>query len=387
MDLQFALLLGTVKGLALLEIRQFSSQNELYITITLTFCFYVKLRLQWIQPRHFCLVPRLRLFWGQLRDFNQVDSIQDKLGGSPFIRDWDAFLAWQMAFDLIHIPFFGRHFTWTNATLDSTFLLERLDKGYLTPEAFAIFPNIHITNFPIAFSDHAPIFVRQQTTIDKKRPPYQIENWCLQTHSVKNIVSLIWNYLLEVHPCSKFLKTIISNLTESENSIQTTDHGPDFLHQRRQVLEDVNLSLSYWHQRVKENWVQRGDSHSKLFFSRMKLRQWKNELHMIKDNNGNWLTNQKLIMDNITQHFSNLFKVGDQDDFINLNKSFVKFSPNTTLTFRNSMKGILCMEEKLVIDSYLGVPIDLEGKKTACFQQMIDSVATRLAAWSNKLIS
>ncbi|KAL2894589.1 hypothetical protein RDABS01_010498 [Bienertia sinuspersici] len=107
----------------------------------------------------------------------------------------------------------------------------------------------------------------------------------------------------------------------------------------------------------------------------MKLRQRKNEILMIKDNTGVWLNEKKEIFNNIIHHFSNLFK------------SFVKFSPNTPTTLCNSMKSILCMEQRLVVDNYLGVPVDIQGKKTASFQPLIDRVANRLAAWSNKLIS
>ncbi|KAL2935100.1 hypothetical protein RDABS01_018218 [Bienertia sinuspersici] len=51
------------------------------------------------------------------------------------------------------------------------------------------------------------------------------------------------------------------------------------------------------------------------------------------------------------------------------------------------MKGTLGMEQKSVVETYLGVPIDIQGKKTASFLHLIDKVATRLAPWSHKFIS
>ncbi|KAL2931247.1 hypothetical protein RDABS01_036657 [Bienertia sinuspersici] len=167
-----------------------------------------------------------------LGDFNQVDSINDKLGG----------------------------FTWTNATKESTFLLERLDKGYLTPEAFNIFPHVHITNFPISFSDHVPILLRLQPETQKRKRPYQIENWCLLNSSVKEQISTVWNFSIQGSPIFQLSVTdscilaenmIVSNLTKAENSIQTINQGPTFLQHRQRVLDDVSLSLTYWHQRVK----------------------------------------------------------------------------------------------------------------------------------------
>ncbi|XP_074287843.1 uncharacterized protein LOC141612998 [Silene latifolia] len=68
---------------------------------------------------------------------------------------------------------------------------------------------------------------------------------------------------------------------------------------------------------------------------------------------------------------------------INLDKSFIKFSPNSPDDFKTHMTAILRMKESSSFGTYLGVPVDLPKRKTTAFHEIIDKVNTRISSWSS----
>ncbi|XP_074303665.1 uncharacterized protein LOC141638149 [Silene latifolia] len=112
-------------------------------------------------------------------DFNQVEFLFDKLGGSNNIRGQFDFINWKLDNDLLDIPFYGPPFTWMNCRHDNSLLLERLDKAYASSQWLLLFPSAYVLHLPILVSDHAPIILH---FLDKSKPsrrPYRLDNWCL----------------------------------------------------------------------------------------------------------------------------------------------------------------------------------------------------------------
>lgn len=69
-------------------------------------------------------------------DFNQVELLEDKFGGSTVIRGWQDFIDWRVSSNLLDIPFSGPHFTWSNKHRDQTLVMERLDRAYMSFPCF-----------------------------------------------------------------------------------------------------------------------------------------------------------------------------------------------------------------------------------------------------------
>lgn len=65
-------------------------------------------------------------------DFNQVEFLDDKIGGSLNIPLRMQFTQWRLDLELQAIPFSGPSFTWTNGHHDNSVSFERLDKAYPT---------------------------------------------------------------------------------------------------------------------------------------------------------------------------------------------------------------------------------------------------------------
>ncbi|XP_074290558.1 uncharacterized protein LOC141617273 [Silene latifolia] len=67
---------------------------------------------------------------------------------------------------------------------------------------------------------------------------------------------------------------------------------------------------------------------------------------------------------------------------VNFNKSFIKFSPNTPVDFKEHLTSILKMNHVPAFGTYLGVPIDFPRKRSVMFLPYIDKLITRIASWS-----
>ncbi|XP_074310578.1 uncharacterized protein LOC141646600 [Silene latifolia] len=72
---------------------------------------------------------------------------------------------------------------------------------------------------------------------------------------------------------------------------------------------------------------------------------------------------------------------------INLDKSFIKFSPNAPTDFKSHMASILKMRTSDCFGNYLGVPVDLPSKRSLAFHPLLDKLTSRIIAWSSLHLS
>ncbi|XP_074305857.1 uncharacterized protein LOC141641079 [Silene latifolia] len=72
---------------------------------------------------------------------------------------------------------------------------------------------------------------------------------------------------------------------------------------------------------------------------------------------------------------------------INLQKSFVKFSPNSPADFKSHMTSILRMRAADSFGTYLGVPVDLPKCKKNAFHDLLDKITTRISSWASLHLS
>ena len=72
---------------------------------------------------------------------------------------------------------------------------------------------------------------------------------------------------------------------------------------------------------------------------------------------------------------------------INMDKSFVYFSSNTSLQHRNVIKALLGVSEVDRFESYLGLPTLVGQKKYHTFSFIKDRVWKKLQGWKGKMLS
>ncbi|XP_021835074.2 uncharacterized protein [Spinacia oleracea] len=75
-------------------------------------------------------------------------------------------------------------------------------------------------------------------------------------------------------------------------------------------------------------------------------------------------------------------------EMINFGKSTVLFSPNTPTRFARILRRPLGVENKKEMGTYLGCPMDVDGRSSAKFQVIVDRVNDKIGSWKfNKVIS
>lgn len=81
--------------------------------------------------------------------------------------------------------------------------------------------------------------------------------------------------------------------------------------ERKTLLLGLDLLLSheekYWKQRSRTLWVKEGDRNMRFFHQRTKTRQAKNSIKRIRNENGDWVTNENGIESTVTNYFRDIF--------------------------------------------------------------------------------
>lgn len=226
--------------------------------------------------------------------------------------------------------------------LDSTLIMERLDRAYASREWLDEFPSTVLHNFPIINSDHAPIMLQTSPSLVKPNRPYQLESWCLQHPDVITIIHEIW--LIHVEGSAMYslvrkmdmlrtrLKTwcldkrlfwgvnwrkFFNELRTQGNQVQNITHGNALVHRHRVLLDEASLAMHYWQQRIKDRHLQLGDIPSKILFNRLRQKKQQNFVYMLRDSAGEWSDNPHVISLMIQSYFKDIYRVVDASPLSN----------------------------------------------------------------------
>uniref|UniRef100_A0A803MQX2 Endonuclease/exonuclease/phosphatase domain-containing protein n=1 Tax=Chenopodium quinoa TaxID=63459 RepID=A0A803MQX2_CHEQI len=129
--------------------------------------------------------------WILIGDFNQLESLEQKLGGNSNIPGVLKFNFWLLENRLTSIHSMGLKYTWCNNRVQDP-IYEQLDRAYANNDWKFLFPNAKLWNLPIMFSDHSPVVLDLSSNTNKKRCPYKMEAWCLKLKEVHDLVASTW---------------------------------------------------------------------------------------------------------------------------------------------------------------------------------------------------
>lgn len=73
-------------------------------------------------------------------------------------------------------------------------------------------------------------------------------------------------------------------------------------------VREGDNQLQYWRQRAKRKCIALEDTNSKTFFKKARARKQKNEILMLKNNKGEWITDRKGIQDIILHFIRDIFQ-------------------------------------------------------------------------------
>lgn len=132
---------------------------------------------------HLAQAPLPEAVWVLARDFNNIESLQDKQGGtnktSKVNREmeaWNRLLVRLGVSDAFHIGTFRRKsdkaFTWTNARNDATMVQSRIDRVYVPVQLATVGGTTEILPEIQDISDHSGVILHfRNTGLRKSKPP------------------------------------------------------------------------------------------------------------------------------------------------------------------------------------------------------------------------
>ncbi|XP_048498238.1 uncharacterized protein LOC125496736 [Beta vulgaris subsp. vulgaris] len=295
--------------------------------------------------------------WMLIGDFNQVESNDQKLGGSNNLKGATNFIEWKLMNQLMDLPYQGVNYTWTNNRVNKDAIYERIDKAFCNEEWRENFPDAEVWNLPILLSDHSPLILHvQEKKKSSKKRPYRLDAWSLNHPEILDIIKEDWKRAQEGSPsyvlqrklqCSlrsirewslSFKKKnkidwvdINTSLTEHQKGILDHHQAETDQNSRNYILNSLEVKTEYWKQRAKSRWDELGDKTSAFFYKSVKGRSTRNEIKALKDLEGNWTSDQLKIKSSFLESFKDIYRCGltegskiDQDDPI--------FSPIASLS-------------------------------------------------------
>ncbi|XP_021721866.1 uncharacterized protein LOC110689389 [Chenopodium quinoa] len=267
-------------------------------------------------------------------DFNQVDSISNKIGGNPDIQGCYDFIQWKLEVGLIDIPFSGPAFTWTNGRTMTDPTFEQLDKAYATSLWLHDRPATSVQHQPILFSDHAAIVLCDSLPASRCKRSYMIESWCLRASEVADIVQSIFRTSIpgsHMFSLSKKLcllrhrllawcvshkklwgidwKALVAEVSQAETVLDSRYNRCLFNSLRMEKIVEAQPAFLFWKQRAKGKWDAFGDEHTRLLFSVVQARKRRNTIIGLQDNAGAWVTDVGGIRTLALDFFKSLYKV------------------------------------------------------------------------------
>ncbi|KAL2897984.1 Transcription elongation factor SPT5 [Bienertia sinuspersici] len=264
-------------------------------------------------------------------DFNQIESLSHKWGGSSTTLGSGVFNNWLTTWNLIDIPYHRIPFTWCNNREGDDCVYERLDRVYVTQEWLHFYPKSINVNFPISLSDHSPILFDSQPMVGKRKSPIKMESWCLGFNEVQHMIQDHWHSQLEGSPMYTYTRRLKSVRFElfkwcksykqrnfiswdevNQSCAQVQMHiGQQHDHQaerlmRQKVVVETQVKLDFWKQRAKGRWLELANTNTKFFYRRAQSRKKRNEILLLQNQDGTWVQSKPEIHALLVNHFKGI---------------------------------------------------------------------------------
>lgn len=111
--------------------------------------------------------------WVIAGDFNETLTAEDKFGGRAVgVNSSLRFKEYLDNCNMIDIGFSGPRFTWTNKREVQALIQVRLDRFFVNPSWFLLYPEARVMHLARCHSDHCPVMIEllPRTTRERERP-------------------------------------------------------------------------------------------------------------------------------------------------------------------------------------------------------------------------
>ncbi|GMI75496.1 hypothetical protein like AT4G29090 [Hibiscus trionum] len=271
--------------------------------------------------------------WLVVGDFNEITYSFEKKGGRlRHERNMAGFRDVLEDCNLSDLGFNGVWYTWERGRLAENNVRERLDRAVANPRWWDLHENYSVSHLSHTISDHFPILV---DTVGQtmQRPMARGEvfrfdaNWVLEDEAAQ-IIKNCWESSSATVP-EKLHETGCALMSWSrDHKKQTTaqkrammlklkeltscDPDEETLAELIEVKLGLNLEADkeeyFWEQRSRSNWLHHGNQNTSFFHNQATYRKRKNIIKGLLDINGEWVTEDRDLLDVATAYFKNLFQ-------------------------------------------------------------------------------
>ena len=308
-------------------------------------------------------MKKFDLPWVCMGDFNEITSLEEKLGGAlrsdrqmQMFRDCLDFCGFK------DIGFTGLPFTWCNNRFDGPLVWVRLDRALASAEWMLKFPSVRLHHLAGFSSDHKPIWLCSDDVhrrFYRPQKPFRFEEMWLKDEGCEGVVNAAWDVSVEADPMLKVLHKVNncqSQLKSWNKNVFGNIRGT--LVQKRKLLakaeigavagqncgrvkdlkEEINKLLDLeecmWSQRAKTDWLRYGDRNSKYFHCRASDRNKRNFISGLEDDRGLWVDDEERIGELLNDFYSSLFSSSNPTEF---DAALVGVEPRVTREMNDSL--------------------------------------------------
>ncbi|KAL2902110.1 hypothetical protein RDABS01_027192 [Bienertia sinuspersici] len=346
--------------------------------------------------------------WLLIGEFNQIESLQQKIGGAKSIKGIDAFLEWKNACLVKEVHYTGIQFTWSNNQENEDQVQERLDKAYINEEWETLFPEAKVWNLPRILSNHGPIILETEAQHKKLKRPYKMEAWCLTLQDIQRKINQVWSEHVQG-----------SQMFKLQRKLQHT-----LLSCKEWCLNYKKTNALDWSKIIKEAELmqlhpERREENTAFFFKSVKQRKAKNEINCLRrKGTDEWITDQAGLKEEIGNFFSHLFQseneipeISKEENWLTnlpslsdthlgiLNRPFSEeevekeissmkpYNGNMPCKLKKLLKKQLGMNCKDRIGNYLGCPMEVDGRSSHLFKELEERIRNKIDSWKFKFLS
>ncbi|OMO50810.1 reverse transcriptase [Corchorus capsularis] len=271
--------------------------------------------------------------WLVMGDFNDVLSSNEKLGGSvPNIGRCLSFSSMILTYGLIDLGFNGSSFTWVNKRKGLARVQERLDRALANSDWRLRFPDAIVQHLPRLHSDHCPILIRCEPVLamNRSQRPFRFQGMWLSHEGFTAMIDGLWNSLNgnlwgkgekltmslqdwnreefgNIFERKKKLRARIAGLQRSlslhySHQLQLLENG--LIREYNQILVQEE---TFWAQKSRVQWLQQGEKNTRFFHLSTICRRRRNRITMLRDGNGDWVTEIGPLQELVLSYFRDLY--------------------------------------------------------------------------------
>ncbi|XP_019237273.1 PREDICTED: uncharacterized protein LOC109217477 [Nicotiana attenuata] len=247
--------------------------------------------------------------WLIMVDFNAIMDIEDRVNGTTMQEnEIKEFRALMEDCRLNELTTVGRSYTWTNSHVYS-----RIDRAIVNAHWMMNMPPIQVNVMDPQFSDHSPLCIELEITMDTRGKPFKFFNYLADHTYFENIIRErwdnkersmkgIWQNLRNVKAALKSLnrKEFASTtnkvqqpretLASIQAQMRTTTAPADMFDTekitKQQLEKWSKIEENIYKQRSRVQWLKLGDSNTAFFFTSMKGRTTQNQIKLLTTDDG-----------------------------------------------------------------------------------------------------